>query len=77
MVNKSILRHGAAIHPKFVRLPEVCAILGIGRTSVYKLMNDPDSGFPAKVDLPGRIAAWRYDDIEAWADSRPSVDSPR
>ena len=50
-----------------------CAILGIGRISLYKLANDANSGLLPKVRLTDRIVAWRYDDIEAWADCRPSA----
>ena len=58
------------LKPIFLRLPEVQAVLGIGRTSVYRLLQE-DSTFPKAVRLGKRAVAWRRAEIEEWAASRP------
>ena len=56
--------------PIFLNLAGVRALLGIGKTSVYKLINtDPD--FPRPVQITERRVGWRRNEIEEWADNRP------
>ena len=66
--------------PELYRLSDVCAVLGIGRSTVYKLV-ETDPEFPAQVRVTSRAVRWRRVDIEQWAHSRPvaktqSRDSP-
>lgn len=58
-----------------IRVKQVMAITGIGRATVYKLMNQPDSGFPQAVKLTNSTArgapvAWVLSEVQAWARSR-------
>lgn len=57
---------------RLIRLPEVIALVGYSRASIYRLMNDGQ--FPAAVRLGARAIAWRSTDIDAWIASRlPAV----
>ena len=60
----------AAPIPILMRLPEVMRTLGVGRTTVYKLLHeDPD--FPRPVRLGERAVAWKRTELEAWAAGLP------
>lgn len=56
---------------KLIRLPEVIALVGYSRASIYRLMDDGQ--FPASVKLGARAVAWRYADVSAWIESRVSA----
>lgn len=61
------------IEPIFLRLPDVTAVLGLGRSTVYALLKtDPD--FPRPVNLGSRAVAWRRSEIEEWAATRPAAE---
>lgn len=47
---------------------ELAKALGIGRTSLYRLLAQQD--FPAPCRLTPRIRAWRWGDIESWLERR-------
>ena len=49
-----------------VRLPDVVAFSGFGKTWVYKKVRSGE--FPAPVKI-GRATAWRAADVRAWLDS--------
>ena len=49
---------------KFLRLKEVMAQTGLGRSSIYKFMNE--GSFPLSVALGGRAVAWVESEIEDW-----------
>ncbi|WP_338473892.1 AlpA family phage regulatory protein [Pseudomonas sp. MS646] len=58
-----------------IRISEVMAIVGLARPTIYKLMNEPESGFPRPVKLTNSIArgapvAWVLSEVQAWARSR-------
>lgn len=58
-----------------IRVKQVMAITGIGRATVYKLMSQPESGFPQAVKLTNSTArgapvAWVLSEVQAWARSR-------
>ena len=53
---------------RILRLPEVLARVGLGRSTVYQLMAAGD--FPASVRLTPNSVGWRSDDIDAWIASR-------
>jgi prophage regulatory protein len=50
-----------------IRLKEVCELLGISRSTVYKRL--ADKTFPAPVRLGPRTVRWHVDAIEAWRDT--------
>lgn len=54
---------------KLIRLPEVCNLTGLSRSSLYRAIN---AGlFPRSVQLGQRSVAWRLDQVEDWINSRP------
>ncbi|MDE0652255.1 MAG: AlpA family transcriptional regulator [bacterium] len=61
----------AAITPEIYRLPEVVAICGISRSTIYEMIHRDE--FPAQVRLGARAVGWRRSDIEAWLASRPAA----
>ena len=58
-----------------IRMPEVERIVGMKRSTIYKLMQRSDSGFPLPVKLSnsnarGAPVAWVLFEIQTWARSR-------
>jgi predicted DNA-binding transcriptional regulator AlpA len=49
---------------RLVRLPEVCRLTGLGRSSVYKHI--ADGRFPAPLKLSERSVRWRLNDVLDW-----------
>jgi prophage regulatory protein len=54
-----------------IRMPEVEAIVGLARPTIYKLMRQPESGFPQAVKLStsnarGAPVAWVLGEVQAW-----------
>ena len=49
---------------RVLRLPEVVTKLGIGRTSIYKWMNQ--GLFPQSIHLGPRSVGWLESDIDNW-----------
>lgn len=50
---------------RFLRLKEVMALTGLGRSTIYKFMAD-ETDFPKSVPLGGRAVAWVESEIEEW-----------
>ena len=58
-----------------IRIPMVMSITGIGRATVYKLMSQPESGFPQPVKLTdsnarGAPVAWVLSEVLTWTRAR-------
>lgn len=58
-----------------VRIGEVVAIVGLARPTIYKLMRQPESGFPLPVKLSdsnarGAPVAWVLGEVQEWVRSR-------
>lgn len=53
---------------RFMRLPEVLALCGKSRSSIYAAIKKGE--FPAPVKLSTRSSAWIRSEIAAWAESR-------
>lgn len=58
-----------------IRMPEVVAIVGLARPTIYKLMKQADSDFPQPVKLSNSTArgapvAWVLAEVQAWVKSR-------
>ena len=49
----------------FLRLPEVKAVTGLSKTSIYELVRD--KSFPAPVRLGPRAVAWVRSEVRQWA----------
>ena len=60
-----------------IRIGEVMSIVGLARPTIYKLMNEPESGFPKTVKLTntnsnarGAPVAWVLSEVQAWTRGR-------
>ena len=60
---------------RLLRLPEVLAMTGLKRATLYRLMKIGQ--FPPPVRLTVRTVAWRESDVLAWIASRESCSPPR
>lgn len=49
---------------RLIRLKEVMNITGLGRSSIYKFMDE--SRFPKSVSLGDRAVAWIESEVEDW-----------
>lgn len=54
---------------RLIRLPEVRARVGLGRSTIYRRMRE--GTFPLPRNLGGRAIAWSQDDVDAWIAGRP------
>ena len=54
---------------RLLRLPEVIAIVGLSRSTIYAMMEK--SLFPQQVRLGQRSVAWWESEINEWIASRP------
>jgi prophage regulatory protein len=65
--NETLLKNPqeAQVEVQFLRLPEVKAITGLGKTSIYELIRD--KSFPAPVRLGPRAVAWVRSEVRQWA----------
>ncbi len=55
-------------HSRFLRRPEVEALIGLRRSTIYRLVADGD--FPAPVRIGPRAIAWLESDIRQWMAAR-------
>lgn len=73
--------HGAATHCRLdpsttlIRMNEVEAMVGLARPTIYKLMRQPESGFPLPVKLNestarGAPVAWVLGEVQDWVRAR-------
>ncbi len=51
---------------RLLAISDVCALLGLSRSMVYKCMKEPDCPFPAPLKI-GALSRWRLDDIVEWS----------
>lgn len=56
----------------FLRLKDVLAATGLGRSTIYHLIKKEQ--FPKAIKLGPKSVAWKSDDVEAWMQSRPYTD---
>ena len=48
----------------YIRLPVVCAVTGLGRSTVWAWVRK--RRFPAPIKLSARASAWNVDDLRIW-----------
>lgn len=54
--------------PRFLRMPTVLEITGLGRSTIYRLI--AEKKFPEPVRVGNRAVAWRQSDLEVWSAGR-------
>ncbi len=57
---------------RVLRLPEVCRIVGLSRSSIHRM--EAAGQFPKRRRIGERAVAWDADEVEAWITSRLQVD---
>lgn len=57
--------------PEVLRTSEVCRLVGLSRTTVWRLSRSPDSTFPVPRKLTGKSIGWLRTEVEEWLRSRP------
>jgi prophage regulatory protein len=61
-------------HQRVLRLPEVLARVGLGRSYIYKLISQGD--FPRPIKLGPRASGWLEFEIDCWLEQRIAVSRP-
>jgi len=81
MIGQAIGWGGPALAPiapplaEFWRLPEVMRRVGLGRSTIYRRVQEGE--FPAPRDLGGGASAWWAEDVLTWMRNRPVADRGR
>jgi prophage regulatory protein len=52
------------ISPMLLRLPSVCALVGLSKSQVYRLIKAGE--FPAAIQLGANSVAWPAERVNAW-----------
>ena len=61
-----------AIHAgSILRMPQVKAITGLGKSTIYAMIASGD--FPTQVRLGARAVGWAADQVFAWVATRPQA----
>lgn len=56
---------------RYIRIKELATMLGIGRSSIYRLMEE--NKFPKQIKLTERTSVWRMSVINDWIKSREKI----
>jgi prophage regulatory protein len=56
---------------KILRLPEVMATTGLGRSSIYAYVQK--NAFPQPIRLGERAVGWKSDEVDAWIEQRAEM----
>jgi prophage regulatory protein len=59
---------------RLLRLPDVCAMTGLPRATVYAWARL--ERFPRPIKIGQRSSAWRLDQIERWIEERTKASRP-
>ena len=68
----TLLHNPPSMEPQILRIADVLAATGLGRTTVWRRVKSGD--FPAPIRLGGagsRAVGWRRTEIQTWIDERP------
>lgn len=56
------------VMPLLIRLPGVCALVGLSKSQIYRLVRAGD--FPEPVRIGANSVAWPAEQIEEWAQKK-------
>ena len=65
---------GRNYRERLLRIPDVCFLTGLGRSTVYAKVKERQ--FPQPVKLHGTCVAWKETEVDAWISERPMADAP-
>ena len=54
--------------PRFLRLPEVLQMTGMGKSFIYDRIND--GSFPKQIQLGSRTVVWNEQEVTKWMEDR-------
>ena len=54
---------------RLIKIQEATERVGIGRSSIYKLMQA--GGFPLPLKLGGRVVRWSIAELDVWVPAQP------
>jgi prophage regulatory protein len=60
---------------QFLRLPEVCRLTGLCRSSIYQM--DAEGRFPRRVPIGLRAVGWVESEVQEWLRKRIEAGRPR
>ena len=60
-----------AVDDRLLSTADVCARLGVGRSTLIRWREDPD--FPRPLQLGPQRIGWRSTEISRWIDGRPTA----
>ena len=52
------------VSPLLLRLPGVCALVGLSKSQIYRLIRT--GGFPPGISLGANSVAWPAEQVQAW-----------
>jgi prophage regulatory protein len=56
------------MNSEFIRLPQILYLTGLGKSSIYKFMEE--GHFPQSTKLGSRVTVWQKSDIQDWIKSK-------
>jgi prophage regulatory protein len=71
---KSVIQTPAMQVDKLIRLAELCKLLDMERSTIYKLKSE--GHFPEPIKIGDRAVRWRLSDIQTWQDTRAISRAP-
>jgi prophage regulatory protein len=60
--------HVLASANRILRLPEVCAVTGFGRSMIYQM--EAEGRFPRRVNIGARAVGWVEREVQQWIQQR-------
>lgn len=57
---------------RFLRLPEVCKVTGLAKSTVW--LHSRQGTFPRPVAVSSKVSAWRSDELASWMNNRARVE---
>jgi prophage regulatory protein len=55
---------------KIIRVPQVSALTGLSRSSIYRL--EKEGSFPQRKQLGKRMTGWVDDEVQHWLENLPN-----
>jgi prophage regulatory protein len=68
-----VTRSATATNHRILRLPQVCAMTGLGRSMIYQM--EAEERFPRRVNIGVRAVGWVESEVQEWL--RRRIDSRR
>jgi prophage regulatory protein len=67
-IRQTLVLRSEAPAPRFLRMPMVIRMTGLGRSTIYRLI--AEKKFPGPVRVGDRAVAWRQSDLDQWSEAR-------